>query len=82
MRMKYKITDVTKDFYGYDWFYIFPSIEVRHKYWYLWEIRFSWFGWYKYFEIINKNWNKKKESQLRPSFLFKILNLEFLIYEK
>lgn len=56
--MKYKITDVTKGFYSYDWFYILPSIEIRHKYWYLWEIRFSWFGWYRYYEILDKNWNK------------------------
>ena len=34
-----------EDVYQYGWVYILPSIEVQHKYWYLWRISFSWLKW-------------------------------------
>lgn len=58
---KYIIKNVTKDFdnQSYDWISILPNIEVRHKYWYLYEIQFSWFNLYLRIEICNINWNKR-----------------------
>lgn len=46
-----KIINVTKSYETYDWFYILPSIEIRHKYWYLWEINLSWLKWNRRYEI-------------------------------
>lgn len=34
-----------EDVYQYGWVYILPSIEVQHKYWYLWRVSFSWLKW-------------------------------------
>ena len=31
--------------YLYGWVYILLSIEVQHKYWYLWRVSFSWLKW-------------------------------------
>ena len=35
----------------YDWFYLLSSIEIRHKFSYLWTISLSWFKWNFAFEI-------------------------------
>lgn len=50
---KYEITDVTKyyDNESYMWIPILPNLEIRHKYFYLWEIQFSWFNYYKRVQI-------------------------------
>lgn len=37
---RYNIEKEDVDQYG--WIYLLPSIEVQHKYWYLWRITFSW----------------------------------------
>ena len=42
----------------YGWKYIIPSIEYRHKYWYLWEIAISW--WTKSVVIALGKKKKKK----------------------
>ena len=39
----------------YDWFYVLPSIEIKHKYSYLWTISLSWLKWNYTFEINNFN---------------------------
>ena len=55
---KYKIEDVTDefDYESYEWIYILPSIEYRHKYWYLWEFSFSWFNIHKRIQITKIYW--------------------------
>ena len=40
----------------YDWFYVLPSIEIKHKYSYLWTISLSWLKWNYTFEINNFNY--------------------------
>ena len=42
----------------FNWRYILPAIEYRHKYWYLWEIAFSWWKWSIVCELCRKDWNK------------------------
>ena len=42
----------------YGWKYIIPSIEYRHKYWYLWEIAISWWKKSIVIELCRKDWNK------------------------
>lgn len=37
----------------YDWIYLLPSIEIQHKYSYLWAISFSWLKWNYTLEIDN-----------------------------
>lgn len=27
------------------WLYLLPSVEYRHKAWYLWQLSFSWLRW-------------------------------------
>ena len=53
------------DFYlmtaEHGWRYIIPSVEYRHKYWYLWEISFSWWKWSVVCELCRKDWNKGEE---------------------
>lgn len=50
-----------KAFIDYGWRYILPSIEYRHKYWYLWEISLSWWKWSIVCEFCRSDWNKEKE---------------------
>ena len=40
------------------WRYIIPSIEYRHRYWYLWEISISWWKKSIVIELCRKDWNK------------------------
>lgn len=47
-----------EDDYQYGWIYILPSIEVQHKYWYLWRVSFSWLKWSALFNIVREDWNK------------------------
>ena len=44
-----------EDVYQYGWVYILPSIEVQHKYWYLWRVSFSWLKWNYTISIIKNN---------------------------
>jgi hypothetical protein len=51
---KYEFTDVTGDFessYNYGWLNLLPSVEFRHKYWYLWEVELKFWKWNKRFEF-------------------------------
>ncbi len=41
-----------------EWWYILPSIEIKHKYWYLWQVLFSWGKWCLEIDICRKDWNK------------------------
>ena len=50
-----------KAFVDYGWRYVLPSIEYRHKYWYLWEISLSWWKWSVVCEFCRSDWNKRKE---------------------
>lgn len=50
---KYDIEE--EDVWQYGWIYILPSIEVQHKYWYLWRIAFSWLKWNYTISIIKNN---------------------------
>lgn len=53
---KYKIEKEDNEQFG--WIYILPSIEVQHKYYYLWRISFSWLKWNLAFTVIEKTeWN-------------------------
>ena len=53
---KYKIEKEDNEQFG--WIYILPSIEVQHKYYYLWRISFSWLKWNLTFTVIKKTeWN-------------------------
>lgn len=53
---KYKIEKEDNEQFG--WIYILPSIEVQHKYYYLWRISFSWLKWNLTFTVIEKTeWN-------------------------
>lgn len=45
----------------YGWWYILPSIELKHKYWYLWQILLSWGKWCLEIDICRDDWNKDKE---------------------
>ena len=37
----------------YDWWYILPSLEYKHKAWYIWQFMFSWLRWSFLMEIID-----------------------------
>lgn len=37
----------------YDWLYILPSLEYKHKAWYIWQFMFSWLKWSFSIEIID-----------------------------
>ena len=50
----------------YGWIYIIPSIEYRHKYWYLWEISFSWLKKSIVIQLCRKDWNKNEEFANMP----------------
>ena len=55
--MKYKLSlNLMAPEHG--WWYILPSIEIKHKYWYLWQLLFSWGKWAVMLDIWDKNWNK------------------------
>ena len=61
---KYKFEDVTEGFetpHDFGWKYLLPSIEYRHKYWYLWEFEFMFWKWSKRIEISRTDWNQHKE---------------------
>lgn len=45
-----------EDIYQYGWFYLLPSIEVQHKYWYVWRVAFSWLKWSYAICIIREEW--------------------------
>ena len=45
----------------YGWWYILPSIEVKHKYWYLWQILLSWGKLCLEIDICRDDWNKDTE---------------------
>lgn len=45
----------------YGWWYILPSIEVKHKYWYLCQILLSWGKWCLEIDICRDGWNKDME---------------------
>lgn len=53
MKVEYYLATV-----DYGWRYIIPSIEYRHKYWYLWEISISWWKKSVVIELCRKDWNK------------------------
>ena len=42
------------------WWYILPSIEVKHKYWYLWQILLSWGKWAIMIELCREDWSKEQ----------------------
>lgn len=54
---RYNIEKEDVDQYG--WFYVLPSIEVQHKYWYLWRITFSWLKWSCTICIMKDGWDAK-----------------------
>ena len=54
---RYNIEKEDVDQYG--WFYVLPSIEVQHKYWYLWRITFSWLKLSCTICIIKDGWDAK-----------------------
>ena len=65
---KFEFSDTTKDFetsHQYGWRYLLPSIEYRHKFWYMWEIEFMFWGWSKRFEIVRTDWDKHPERDER-----------------
>lgn len=47
----------------YGWWYILPSVEVKHKYWYLWQILLSWGKWAIMIELCRKDWNKNIDGE-------------------
>lgn len=58
---KYDFEDVTKSFdapHDYGWIYLIPSIEFRHKYWYMWEFEFYLWKWTKRIQITRTDWDK------------------------
>ena len=54
---RYNVEKEDVDQYG--WVYILPSIEVQHKYWYLWRITFSWLKWSCTICLIKDGWDAK-----------------------
>ena len=61
---KYEFEDVTKDFekpQDFGWINILPSIEYRHKYWYMWEFEFMWWKSSKRIQITRTDWNKHQD---------------------
>ena len=47
--------NMVKEFstFEYDWLYILPSLEYKHKAWYIWQFMFSWLKWSFSMEIID-----------------------------
>ena len=39
---------------SFGWIYLLPSVEYRHKYWFLWQVTFSWLKWSRTIEITIK----------------------------
>lgn len=61
---KYQFSDVTKDFeqdYEYGWLHLLPTIEYRHKYWYMWELEFHFCKWQKRIEVCRTDWNEHQK---------------------
>ena len=54
---KFEIRNVT-DCYTYDYLYFIPTIEYRHKYWYLWDISLLFLDWHFNIEICREDWDK------------------------
>jgi len=42
---------------------LIPTIEYRHKYWYLWSVDFVFLKWVFRIEISRKDWNDYTEDQ-------------------
>ena len=45
----------------YGWWYILPSIEVKHKYWYIWQILLSWGRWCLEIDIIREGKDENED---------------------
>lgn len=68
---KYEFEDVTKSFDSpndYGWLYLIPSIEFRHKYWYMWEIEFYFWKWNKRIEITRTDWQDHEDRDINLFF--------------
>ena len=75
---KYEFEDVTDSFdtdYHYGWLHLMPTIEFRHKYWYMWEFNFKFWKWNKRIEITHVDWDKYPEKD-EKLFWKKIKKLE------
>ena len=65
---KYEFNDVTNDFETsaeFGWINLFPAIEYRHKYWYMWEFEFLFWKWSKRIEITRTDWDKHTDKDER-----------------
>lgn len=60
---KLGIRNTTSDYGTFGLRYLLPTIEYRHKYWYLWEINFLFLHWHFNFEICHEDWNKYEENK-------------------
>ena len=56
-----EIRNTTSDWDTFGLIYFIPTIEYRHKYWYLWEISFLFLHWHFNIEICRKDWNEKRK---------------------
>jgi len=59
---KFEFENVTKDFvsdYEYGLLHLLPTIEYRHKYWYMWEFEFIFWKWWKKIQITRTDWDKE-----------------------
>jgi len=64
---KFEFEDVTKDFvsdYKYGWLHLMPTIEYRHKYWYMWEFEFIFWKWWKKIQITRTDWDKQTNKNI------------------
>ena len=84
---KYEFTDVTKDFvsdYEYGWLHLLPTVEYRHKYWYMWEFEFIFWKWWKKFkllELIGTNKQIKMKNQWTKPIVLKSYKYKGFIIE-
>jgi hypothetical protein len=65
---KYEFEDVTNTYEkssDYGWRYLLPSIEYKHKFWYMWEFEFMFWKWSKRIEITRTDWKDHPEKDER-----------------
>ena len=63
------------------WWYILPSIEVKHKYWYLWQVLFSWGKWAVMLDICKQDRNDVLMSNDKMKFPMGVSSMDYQVFK-
>jgi hypothetical protein len=56
-----EITNTTSEYCSFGLIYLIPTIEYRHKYWYLWEISLLFLKYHFNIQILRSDWNGEEQ---------------------